>query len=195
MEKQKKQLLIALGILFFVSLWISGTILNIPERGTPADFYGVSREVTLEELIEDAHIYNQSLYLPLDLPANLNITAIYLKYGAFLAIIVYSTDGNKDYKTAELTIQVSISYDIPTYESLQEMATNSDYESAIQINSWNVYINERANSGGNEEFIAKYGDYTLLVMSWIEGCAYTMNCPTITKNQATDLIESMELMY
>lgn len=195
MKKQRKQFLISLGILLGISIFISGTIQTIPERGSIADFYGGSREVTLEELIEEAQNSNQSLYLPLDLPSNLKMTAIYLRYGAFLTIIVYSANGNKDYKTAELTIQVSISFDIPTYESLQEMAANSDYESAIQINSWNVYINEKANSGSNEEFKAIYGDFTLLATSWIDGCTYTMNCPTITKNQVSDLIESMEIMH
>ena len=195
MEKRKKQFLISVGILLVISIFISVTIQTNPKHGSIQDFYAVSREVILEDFIEEAHNYNQSLYLPLDLPANLKITAIYLRYKAFLAIIVYSADGNKDYKTAELTIQVSISYNPPTYESLQEMVTNSDYESAIQINSWNVYIDERARGSSNEEFKAKYGDSTLLAMSWIDGCTYTMNCPTITKNQAIDLIESMEIMH
>lgn len=162
----------------------------------PADFYGTSKEVSLNEMIEFAIIYNISIYLPFTLPSNLSLTAIYLKESPFIAIVVYSAEDNKDYKTAELTIQLASIHSgfIPTYDQLISQVEDSEFESALEINGWPVKVNEKANSGGDPEFREKYGDYTLLVWVWIEEVGYTINAPTLETEDVVQLVGSMKLI-
>ena len=94
----------------------------------PMDFYATSREVSLGELVDFADKYDISLYLPSELPNNLKLTAIYLKDGPFVAILVYSAEGNKDYKTAELTIEIIPTSDTPTLNELESRAESSPFE-------------------------------------------------------------------
>lgn len=160
----------------------------------PADFYGCSKEVSLNELIEVANKSNFSLYLPCELPNSLELITTYLKETPFIAIVVYSAEGNKDYKTAELAIEIAPSPCSPTYEELVAQTENSEYETALMINGWPVLVNEHASAGGNEEFRQKYGAYSLLVMTWIDGMQYLISCPTLSPEEAIQLIENMILI-
>ncbi|MFX0138949.1 MAG: hypothetical protein ACFFDN_35235 [Candidatus Hodarchaeota archaeon] len=159
------------------------------------DFYGTSREVSLEELIEFAKEKDISLHLPSELPRTLKLTAIYLKEGPFIAILVYSAEGNKDYKTAELTIEICYSGSQPTIDELESQIWNTLHECVMEINDWPVEINERAYSGGITEFRNKYGDYTLLVDVYIDGYRYGINAPTLTKDDAIQLVGSMRVVH
>ncbi len=79
---------------------------------------------------------------------------MYFKDGPFIAIFVYSAENNKDYKTAELAIEVTPSSRPPS--SLEQLKSLSDDDYVLEVNGWLVkvirdaYISER-------EFIEKYG--------------------------------------
>ncbi len=119
---------------FVISCSISSTPSNFLK---PPDIYGTSSEVSLEMMLETAKNYNLSIYLPNEVPKNLELTAIYLKESPFIAIVVYSAESNKDYKTAELTIEIApvdLKW-IPTYSELQSEAAESQDKTAMEINT------------------------------------------------------------
>ena len=146
MIKDKKNkiipLILAIGVLIVVSWSISSISPTIISR--PADFYGTSIEVSLDEMIEIADNNSLIISLPSDLPNNLVLTAIYLKESPFIAIVVYSAKNNKDYITAELTIELAPvnSTQIPTYAELLSEAEESQDKTAMEINTWPVMIQE-----------------------------------------------------
>jgi len=198
MRKKSKTFMIAVTMAILLSIFASW-ILNMELNGNysrAGDFYGASKEVSLEEMTEIADIKNISIYLPSTLPNNLTMTAIYLQEAPFIVIVVYSAEGNKDYKTAELGIQLTQipSEFIPTYEQLKSQVEYSEFESALEINGWPVKVNEKASSGGDPEFREKYGDYTLLVWVWIEEVGYTICAPTLGTEEAVQLVGSMILI-
>ena len=121
-------------------------------------------------MVDVANESNLSLYLPSELPNNLKLTAIYLRDDSFLAIVVYSAEGNKDYKIAELGIQISLSSPefTPTYDDLISEAESSEYVTALEINNWPVLVDERSNWGSNEEAREKYGEFFIHVRVWID---------------------------
>ena len=198
MRKRDRSFIMALTILialFTLASWGINTT-NLQVIHEPADFYGTSREVSLNEMIDIATKSGISIYLPSELPNNLELTAIYLRDNSFLAIVVYSAEGNKDYKTAELGIQISPSLPefTPTYEELVSEVETSEYKTALEINNWPVLVNERADWGGNRESREKYGDFTLLVRVWIGWMEYNIGAPTLNVDAAVELVWSMDLL-
>ncbi len=198
MRKNSKSFLISsasfLTILIFASAFLNSFANNINTIGIPPDFYGTSKEVNINEFANYVEKNEIVVYLPSDLPNEFEITAIYLKESPFIAIVVYSAESNKDYKTAELTIQISPTASIPTYTELSSNIVNPEFETVFEINGWPVLVNERASSGGDSSFIAKYGEYTLLTMIWIEGNTYIINSPTLITDEITVLAENMRLI-
>ncbi|MFX0197270.1 MAG: hypothetical protein ACFFCW_14185 [Candidatus Hodarchaeota archaeon] len=189
--------LVTVIALFAFAAWLYyPTELNMEK---PQDFYAVSREASLSELIQMADKNSSvTLYLPSALPPGFQLTAIYLSEGAdgyFIAMVVYSATGNKDYKTAELVIQIAPSLLSPTYEQLQTWVKDPKAKEigarALEINGWPVRVDERASTGGDEEHVAKYGEYQLLVEVWIEGINYTISPMTLTPDEAIQLVRSM----
>jgi hypothetical protein len=169
-------------------------MLNFNTISTPPDFYGTSKEVSIGEFTNFTKKNEIAVYLPSDLPNNLEMTAIYLKESPFIAIVVYSAESNKDYKTAELSIQISPDASAPTYNELSENIQNPEFEKVFEINGWPVSVNERASSGGDSSFIAKYGEFTLLTMIWIEGNQYFINSPTLITADVKILVENMRIL-
>ena len=158
------------------------------------DFYGTSKEVSMSELVQVADKLDvMPLYLPSELLPGYKMTAIYLKDGPFIAMVVYSAEGNKDYKTAELVIEIAPTEMemVPTYEQLRSWAEVSVNKKALEINGWPVRANERASTGGDEEHRAKYGEYQLLVEVWIKGINYTISPMTLTLDKTIQLVRSM----
>ena len=198
MRKKSKFFMIAMTMAILLSMFASWALNMEKNRiySEPPDFYGTSKEVSLDEMTEIADINGISIYLPSSLPSNLTMTAIYLKEAPFIVIVVYSAEGNKDYKTAELGIQLTpISSElIPTYDQLKSQVEDSEFESALEINGWPVKVNKKADSGGDFEFRDKYGDYTLLVSVWIEGTEYTICAPTLRTEEVVQLVGSMKLI-
>ncbi len=194
MRKRSKSFIEALAILFTLLILASSLFnQNGTELGQPADFYTFSKEVSLEELVDVANNYNKAIYLPTDLPDNLELTTLYLKYSPLISIVVYSAEGNKDYKTAELTIEISASSSPPSYNELVSQAEASEYKSAHLINAWPVSVNERAYAGEINEVRGGNGDYILLIIAWIDGMRYLICCPTLTKDNAVQMVASMSL--
>ena len=198
MNKKQKNVIIVV-IMTIGALSIASWTLSLISPGIfsePADFYGTSKEVSLEEMIEVADKKNLTLSLPSELPKNLELTAIYLSESSFIAIVVYSSKGNKDYITAELTIQITHpnSIWIPTYNQLQYEAELSQDKTAMEINAWPVMIYENADIGGESETREIYGDFTLLVNLWVNEIGYLYCAPTLTVNEAILIVGSMTLL-
>jgi len=196
MRKKSKFFMIAMTMAILLSMLASWT-LNMEKNRIyhePPDFYGTSKEVNINEFTNYTKKNEIAVYLPSDIPNKFEITAIYLKESPFIAIVVYSAESNKDYKTAELGIEISRAKSIPTYNELSSNIKNPEFEKAFEINGWPVLVYERASSGGESSFIAKYGEYTLLTMIWIEGNQYFINSPTLTTAEVKVLVENMSLM-
>ncbi len=192
MRRAIKSLIVTLATLFIIiPIFV---LQSLPGSGGGPDFYGTSRYVSLNETINVAKQYNLSIYLPSELPNDFERTAIYLKDGPFIAIVVYSAEGNKDYKTAELVIQISPGGSSPTYSELESIAASMLFARAIEINSWPVLVNEKASTGGDVETKKKWGDYFLLVTVYIEGVSFSMTCPTLTTNEAILIVENLYLL-
>ncbi len=198
MDTKQKNLMIALimtlGFCIVASLSINSSTLRI--NAEPPDFYQTSKEVSLEEMIEIANKNDLLIYLPSELPGNLKITAIFLKESPFIAIVVFSAESNKDYITAELTIEIAPVNPkwVPSYNELQSEAEMNQDKTALEINTWPVMIHENADIGGHFERRAKFGDYTLLVNLWIYNIGYIFCAPTLKFNEAVVTIESMFLL-
>lgn len=192
-QKSFLEAMVILVAFFIVASWSLNAAYPIFAH-SPLDFYGTSKEVSLDEMVEVASKFNLSLYLPSELPNNLELTAIYLKDGPFIAMVVYSAENNKDYKTAEFVIQIAPSESSPTYDSLKSEADKSEYRTALEINGWPVLVDDKADSGGEAEFREKYGDYVLLIWVWIDGMRYNLVAPTLNTNDAIQVVERMSLL-
>jgi len=195
MRKAIKSLIVVLATtssFILIIITAISPLLGTHIGGTPADFYGTSRDVSLNDTITVAKQYNLSIYLPFELPDDFECTAIYLKDSPFIAIVVYSAEGNKDYKTAELVIQISPAGSPPTYSELESIAASMLFTIAVEINSWPVLVNEKASTGGEVETRKKWGDYFLLVTVYIEGMRYMITCPTLTTNEAILMVEKLQ---
>lgn len=195
-SRTKSYILVALGVLITLSIltsWFISTITFERSHGGP-DFYAISKEVSLNDTIDVANDYNLSIYLPSELPDNLELTAIYLRNWSFLAIVVYSADGNKDYKTAEFVIEIVPVESSPTYDELKTDAEESEYKIALEINGWPVFINEKAYAGGNVETREKWGNWLLLADVWIVEVRYGLVAPTLNTDDLIKVVECMSLV-
>ncbi len=192
MKKNSKNLLNSF-ILLLVAFFLASFLINSNNNyvSQPPDFYYTSQQVTFDEFTE--YIKNNEIVvnLPSLLPEGYKLTAIYLKKSPFIAIVVYSTDSNKDYKTAELTIQISYATQIPTCDELVSNIQNGEFEKVYEINNWPVLVNEKASSGSEASFIAKYGEYTVLTIVWIEEIQYVINSPNLTTTNIITLVQEM----
>jgi len=185
-------MLFLLIVLIFLSILANKNSLN--SISTPPDFYGTSKEVDADEFKDYLNTNNFSVYLPFLLPKNFEMTSIYLKENPFIAIVVYSAENNKDYKTAELTIQITVANSIPIYNELLSNVENPEYEKVYEINGWPIFVYERASSGSESSFIAKYGEFTTLTLVWIEKNQYSINSPTLNTDEVLILTENMILI-
>lgn len=165
-----------------------------PFRTEPVDFYSAGcREVSLDELVKVVSEAGRTIYLPSKPPRGLKLTTIYFKDGPFIAILVYSAEGNKDYKTAELAIEISPS-GLPPSSLEQLKSISPDYDYVLEINRWLVRIKKDAYIG-SEELRRKYGkDRAPLAEAWIEGFNYLIGSPILTAEELLQLIQTMELM-
>ena len=79
MRRAIKSLIVTLATLSsFIMIIIPIFVLQSVPHGPP-DFYGTSRNASLNETINVAKQYNLSIYLPSELPDDFEYTAIYLK--------------------------------------------------------------------------------------------------------------------
>jgi hypothetical protein len=187
-------LIITIGFCVIASLSINSS--SPRTNAEPPDFYQTSKEVSLEEMIEIANKGNLLIYLPSELPGNLKIMAIYLKESPFIAIIVFSAENNKDYITAELTVEIAPVNPkwVPSYNELHSEAEMNQDKTALEINTWPAIIHENADIGGYSERRSKFGDYTMLANVWIDNIGYLFCAPTLEFNEIVATIESMFLL-
>lgn len=185
-----------IGFIALLAFFIFATVVSINSSknitSIPLDFYGTSKEVDIDEFNTYLKESDISVFLPTIIPNKLSITAIYLKENPFIAIVVYSAEFNKDYKTAELTIQISIANYKPDYDELVSKIQNPETETALEINTWPLLVNEKASSGADSSTIAKWGEYTVFTTLWIQDNQYYINSPTFTFSDVVNLVENMK---
>jgi len=166
-----------------------------PFHSEPVDFYAAGgRKVSLNELIKFVGEAGETIYLPSKLSRGLKLTAVYFKDGPFIAIVVYSAEGDKDYKTAELTIEITPSGLPPS--SLEELKSISGDDYVLEINGWLVRIKKDAYVF-EREFIKKYRtNRAPSAEAWIKGSNYTFNywmrSPILTVEELIQLIRDMK---
>ncbi len=192
MKKSAIPIVIALttvAILIILSLAIPQN--RDPIVHFPPDFTYTSVQISLDELLDEVNNQNFSLYLPSELPKDLELTNIYLKANPFIAIIVYSAEGNKDYKTAEFGIEiVRLGKDYtPTYEELYSQFDKTEDVTVLKINNWSAIVRENVHIGTQE-----YGYYTSIVEAYIEGNRYTFAGPNLSSDDLISIVESMRLL-
>lgn len=195
----KKKLSIVTAFLCFVLLYsLYAIIVNLGKLNagevimTPAEPPFTKEEVSLEKLINNAKKNNVSIYLPTELPNNYELSAIYLREDNFIAILVYSAEGIKDFKTAELVIEIKPTSDTPTTEELASQGLN-EHEQVLEINGWPVYINSKAFGDSSERTREKYGLYTILADIWIVNSMHSINAPALGTDDVIKIINKMDL--
>ncbi|TXT59443.1 MAG: hypothetical protein BAJALOKI2v1_210044 [Promethearchaeota archaeon] len=159
---------------------------------TPAEPPFTKEEVSLDKLINTAKKNNVSIYLPTELPNNYELSAIYLREDNFIAILVYSAEEIKDFKTAELVIEIKPTSDTPTTEELESQGLN-EHEQVLEINGWPVYINSKAFGDSSERTREKYGLYTILADIWIGNSLHSINAPALETDDVIKIINKMAL--
>ena len=159
------------------------------KHGVP-DFTHISKQINLDELLQEANNQSISIYLPSEVPNDLELTNIYFRANSFLAIVVYSAEGNKDYRIAEFGIQIfHLGKDYtPSFEELQSKHEMNEDESVLLINTWPVLIYEKAQFRDD-----RYGEYAPLVEAYIEGIQYTLAGPNLSSDDFVFIIKSMVL--
>ena len=154
------------------------------------DFTRIAEEVSLQELIEYMAEHGATLYLPTQLPDGLEITAVYLKRGPFVAVIVWDSHGNKDPATAELVMQVSPG-EPPSLERLKELYYRKN-EYVLEINGWPVAIKMDV-PVMNLRSREKRGETAPVIYVWIDGIRYSIggDPKLLTLGQIEELVQSM----
>ena len=161
------------------------------------EFIEIAEEVSLQELVDFMAAGGKKLYLPTELPEGLELTAIYMKDGPFVAVLVYDREGVKDPALAELVIQVAPG---PEYYGMSVDEYVRGYEEifpegrieVLEINGWPVFIDKEAPVYRPRK-IAKFGNTILTATVWIDGIEYTIGLPkTYTVEQLKALIQSMK---
>lgn len=197
---RRKVLSIIVALFCIISLYVGYMTVSYLNRNQgfvakPAEPPFTKKEVSLDDLLKLANEKNLSIHLPTSLPNNYSRSAIYLREEGFLAIVLYSAEGDKDYITAELGIQLTYEKDPPTIEELSSKESRGreldENESVVEINGWPVFLDTKAYGDPSEKFREKYGTYIVLAYVWIDKIKYTISSPTINGGQTIDLIKSM----
>ncbi|MFW9905433.1 MAG: hypothetical protein ACFFFH_13920 [Candidatus Thorarchaeota archaeon] len=162
-----------------------------PMLSYPPDFTRTSVQVSLDELLNVVDNQNFSLYLPSKLPKDLELTNIYLKVKPFIAIVVYSAEGIKDYREAEFGIGIErIGTDFtPSYEELQSQFDKTEDVTVLKINDWPAIVRENVHLRSE-----KYGDYASIVEVYIEGNLYTLAGPNLSSDDLISIGQSMRVI-
>jgi hypothetical protein len=75
-----------------------------------------AKNTPLNEFVGFMEKNDFSLYLPSVLPNDLKLTFIYLQESPFIGMVVYSAEGDKDYRTAELVFEIAPAQLVPTLD-------------------------------------------------------------------------------
>ncbi len=170
-----------------------------PDFHPIADFTRVAERVSLQELINYMAEHGMTLYLPTQLPNGLKLTAVWLKDGPFVAMIVYDRHAETDPYLAELVIEL---YPTPltAYGGRSELEKHlkevygDEYGKRIktlEVNGWFVVIDEKAPCGAPRT-VEKFGPYVLYVRVWIEEVEYRIVAHTLTVEEVVQLIQNMK---
>lgn len=184
--------IIAAGACVIILLGMSSNLFqdNRPDMsGGPPGL--IVEEASMQEMLEAARIRNISIYLPSNLPNSLTLTTVYIQESPFHVIIPFSSDGNKNYDTAEIYLGISKS-EPPTYSEMQTWAEDNENASAVLLGSWMIYMNEYAYIG-NEERREKYGNYHFTAAAYKENIKYVFLLPTLTMEEYLAMMQTMTL--
>jgi hypothetical protein len=93
-------------------------------------FMSQAREVSLEEFVRLVRSHGLEILIPTYLPRGMTLTTIYYKCCPLVAMMVYSAKGEKDYRYAELVIEISPS----------NLPLSEDYLLSLNRTSGDVYV-------------------------------------------------------
>ncbi len=152
-------------------------------HGMPADFTRVAEEISLQEFLEIAKENGFTVYLPTWLPDDMELTAVWFKYGLYpIAIVVYDSHGEEDPYLAEFSIQIIPTPCLPV--------TPTEDSIVLEVNGWQVIIKKAHLTVPRE--IAKFGEYALVADVYIDGVWYSICAPTLTVEEVIAIIQSMK---
>jgi hypothetical protein len=134
-------------------------------------FMSQAREVSLEELKDIMKSYGFDLLVPHYIPDGIKLSAVYYKCCPLVVIIVYSDRGVKDYRFANIAIEI-IPFDpvfAPSEEYLQRL-NNPPKQYVVRIRDFVAVITPEAEYG-DPELRKLFGPSPMAVV-WHNGLQY-----------------------
>lgn len=180
-------------ILGIYSNFLEGMIVENPDMsGPPPGIDKNLEEVTMEEMLTTAANRSVPIYLPSQLPKNLEITAVYMSTKTFRIIIPFNSNSDKNYHTAEFYIGITQDSSPPTFSEMQTWAEGKETETALFISGWLIYLIENA-SISIPERREVYGETQFTADAYRDGIEYTFVMATLTMDEFIDIIYCMVL--
>jgi hypothetical protein len=134
-------------------------------------FMSQAREVSLEELKDIMKSYGFDLLVPHYIPDGIKLSAVYYKCCPLVVIIAYSDRGVKDYRFANIAIEI-IPFDpvfAPSEEYLQRL-NNPPKQYVVRIRDFVAVITPETEHG-NPELRKLFGPYPMAIV-WHNGLQY-----------------------
>ncbi len=129
-----------------------------------------AKEVSLDEFINTMKSHGIEVVLPTRLPKNLVISTIYYKCCPLVAMVVYSARGEKDYRYAELVIEIAPNPFPLSEEHLQQLNNTAVDEYVIKVGKGYARIIPKA-PFGDEERNRLFGPQPMAIY-WDGGLEY-----------------------
>jgi hypothetical protein len=134
-------------------------------------FMSQAREVSLEELKDIMKSHGFDLLVPHYIPDGIKLSAVYYKCCPLVVIIAYSDRGVKDYRFANIAIEI-IPFDpvfAPSEEYLQRL-NNPPKQYVVRIRDFVAVITPETEHG-NPELRKLFGLYPMAIV-WHNGLQY-----------------------
>jgi hypothetical protein len=153
-------------------------------------FMSQAREVSLEEFVRLVRSHGLEILIPTYLPRGMTLTTIYYKCCPLVAMMVYSAKGIKDFRYAELVIEISPSGLPPSEDYLLSLNRTSRDVYVLKTDRGYARIYPKA-LFGDEERNRKFGPTVLAIYDY-GGVNYLISIlRPITMKEVEDLIKGL----
>jgi hypothetical protein len=153
-------------------------------------FMSQAREVSLEEFVRLMRSHGLEILIPTYLPRGMTLTTIYYKCCPLVAMMVYSAKGEKDFRYAELVIEISPSGLPPSEDYLLSLNRTSSDVYVLKTDRGYARIYPEA-LFGDEERNRKFGPHVLAIYDY-GGVNYLISIlRPITLKEVEDLIKGL----